>query len=231
MPRKKTQIGSTESVENFLKAVYALEQGLKTDEGDRVSTNALSESLNISAPSVTDMAQRLDEEGLIDYQRYKGIRLTDSGTDLALKVLRRHRLIELFLVKELGYELHEVHEEAEALEHAVSDRFVQALVTKLGDPTIDPHGDPIPDDAGVVAERLLVPLSTLQHGQTARVARFVVETNEMLQYALSKGFQLNRTLQLAHREPYGGPITVRWDDGEVVIGAPLAETILVELGE
>jgi DtxR family Mn-dependent transcriptional regulator len=229
MPRKKTQTGSTESVENFLKAVYALEQGLNADAGDRVSTNALSESLNISAPSVTDMAQRLDEEGLIDYQRYKGIRLTGSGTDLALKVLRRHRLIELFLVQELGYELHEVHEEAEALEHAVSDRFVQALVDKLGDPAVDPHGDPIPNDEGVMATPLLVPLAALEHGQTARVARFAIDNNEMLQYALSKGFQLNRVLQLSHREPYGGPITVRWDDGEVVIGTALAETILVEL--
>ena len=229
MPRKKTQIGSSESVENFLKAVYTLEQGLDASENERVSTNALSESLNISAPSVTDMAQRLDEEGLIDYQRYKGIRLTDSGTDIALKVLRRHRLIELFLVQELGYELHEVHEEAEALEHAVSDRFVQALVAKLGDPLVDPHGDPIPNDEGVMTEPHLVPLASLQEGQTARVARFAIDNNEMLQYALSKGFQLNRVLQLRHREPFDGPLTIAWDDDSVVVGAKLANSILVEL--
>jgi DtxR family Mn-dependent transcriptional regulator len=229
MPRKKTQTGSSESVENFLKAVYTLEKSLDASENERVSTNALSESLNISAPSVTDMAQRLDEEGLIDYQRYKGIRLTDSGTDIALKVLRRHRLIELFLVQELGYELHEVHEEAEALEHAVSDRFVQALVAKLGDPLVDPHGDPIPNDEGVMTEPRLVPLASLQEGQTARVARFAIDNSEMLQYALSKGFQLNRVLHLRHREPFDGPLTIAWDDDSVVVGVKLAESILVEL--
>lgn len=228
MPRKKTQTGSTESIENFVKAVYALEQGLNPAEGDRVSTNALSESLNISAPSVTDMAQRLEEEGLIDYQRYKGIRLTGSGTDLALKVLRRHRLIELFLVQELGYALHEVHEEAEALEHAVSDRFVEALVAKLGDPSVDPHGDPIPRHDGAMATRTLVPLASLEVGQAARVARFVFEDNDMLQYALDKGFQLHRPVQVIAREPFAGPLTVRFDDADVVIGATLADSILVE---
>lgn len=228
MPRKKTQTGSTESIEDFVKAVYALEQGLPLEE-DRVSTNALSESLNISAPSVTDMAQRLVEEGLIDYQRYRGIRLTDSGTDLALKVLRRHRLIELFLVQELGYELHEVHDEAEALEHAVSDRFVEAIVAKLGDPSVDPHGDPIPSHDGVMAARVLVPLSTLEVGQEARVARFVFADNDMLQYALSKGFHLNRPLRMIAREPFDGPLTVQLEDQEVIVGAALAHHILVEL--
>ena len=113
------------SVENFLKTVFALQQ---TQE--RVSTNALADALEITAPSVTDMARRLMDAGAVDYVKYKGVRLTDMGEDIALKMLRRHRLIELYLVQELGYELHEVHEEAEVLEHAVSDQFVSKPLPK-----------------------------------------------------------------------------------------------------
>src|SRR5215216_6312158 len=112
----------SESVENFLKAIFSLQQA-----EERVSTNTLAEALMISAPSVTDMAQRMVKDGLVDYQKYKGVVLTRAGQEVALKIIRRHRLIELYLVTELGYELAEVHHEAEALEHAVSDQFIEAL--------------------------------------------------------------------------------------------------------
>jgi DtxR family Mn-dependent transcriptional regulator len=227
MPKKNKDTRTTESVENFLKAVYSLEQGIEGEE--RVSTNALSDSLSISAPSVTDMAQRLDEEGYIDYQRYKGIRLTSAGSDIALKVLRRHRLIELFLVHDLGYELHEVHEEAENLEHAVSDRFISALATRLGDPTIDPHGDPIPGVDGTVTERQLLSLADLPLNCTAKVSRFVTHDNDVLQFTLSKGFKLQSEVRVLSRDPFEGPLQVAIDAQNVVISHALADAILVEV--
>ncbi|MEO0564594.1 MAG: metal-dependent transcriptional regulator, partial [Chloroflexota bacterium] len=146
---------STEnSSENFIKAVYTLSQ-----QAERVSTNALAEALGVKAPSVTDMARRMEGTGLIDYQKYKGVALTPEGLEVALKILRRHRLIELYLMEELGYALHEVHDEAEVLEHHVSDRFIAAIAHKLGDPDVDPHGDPIPGVDGVMVQRELLPLS------------------------------------------------------------------------
>lgn len=144
----------SESVQNFLKSVYALQQ-----EMDRVSTNALADVLGISAPSVTDMAQRLEEAGLLDYQKYRGVVLTDKGQQAALQIIRRHRLIELYLVERLGYALHEVHDEAENLEHAVSDRFVEAIAARLGHPDLDPHGDPIPAQDGTITHRNLIALT------------------------------------------------------------------------
>jgi DtxR family Mn-dependent transcriptional regulator len=227
MAKKNKDTQSTESVENFLKAVYSLEQRMASDE-DRVSTNALSEMLSISAPSVTDMAQRLVDEGLIDYQRYRGIRLTDQGAGIALKMLRRHRLIELFLVKELGYELHEVHAEAENLEHAVSDQFVQALAAKLGHPSFDPHGDPIPNAEGVMVAPTLLPLSELPIHQQAQVSRFAAEDNALLQYTLSKGFKLRSDVEVIARDPFEGPLTVVIDGSTMVIGHTMAQNILVE---
>src|SRR5690606_677387 len=135
----------SESVQNFLKAVYSLQQ-----KNERVSTNALAEVLRVQAPSITDMAQRLVAAELVDYEKYKGVRLTDSGQVLALKIIRRHRMIELYLMRELGYALQEVHAEAENLEHAVSDRFIEAIDSKMGNPDIDPHGDPIPSVDGTI---------------------------------------------------------------------------------
>ncbi|MBC7813828.1 MAG: metal-dependent transcriptional regulator, partial [Burkholderiales bacterium] len=140
MPDTST-LTQSKSVDDFLKAIYVLQQQM-----ERVSTNALADVLTISAPSVTDMAQRLVAAGLVDYQKYRGVVLTDAGMEIALKIIRRHRLIELYLVEELGYLLPEVHEEAERLEHAVSERFIEAVATKLGKPAVDPHGDPIPDE-------------------------------------------------------------------------------------
>jgi DtxR family Mn-dependent transcriptional regulator len=228
MAKKNKDTQSTESAENFLKAVYVLQQALPAQE-ERVATNALSESLCISAPSVTDMAQRLVDEGMIDYQRYKGVRLTNKGEAVALKVLRRHRLIELFLVQELGYPLLEVHDEAENLEHAVSDQFIQAIANKLGNPTFDPHGDPIPTVTGEVAQLALMPLTQLPLQTIAKVSRFVSHDNDMLQYMLDKGFKLQSNIQVVSREPFEGPLTVHLDGHSLFIGYTVADNILVEV--
>lgn len=222
----------SESVENFVKAVYVLQSELNDKHNDaesRVSTNALKEALAITAPSVTDMAQRLVENGLVDYRKYRGVRLTEAGEALALKLIRRHRLIELYLVRELAYELHEVHDEAETLEHAVSDRFIEAINAKLGQPEFDPHGDPIPDADGIFTRRELHPLSELSVAARGRVSRFISTDSDMLQHTLDRGFVLGESVEIIARDPFQGPITVQVGDEQAVIGYTVAETILVEM--
>lgn len=222
--RKIASGSSSQSVEDFLKAIYTLQR-----DRDRVSTNALADVLNITAPAVTDMAQRLVDEGTVDYLKYRGVRLTDDGERVALKMLRRHRLIELYLVQGLGYQLHEVHDEAEALEHTVSDRFVEAIAVKLGDPKYDPHGDPIPTIEGVMPERDLQPLSKLALHTPARIRRFMMDNPQMLRHTQERGLMIGKALEVIARDPFEGPITLKVQPGHaIIIGHTLASFILVE---
>lgn len=224
MNRRRDSAGSSQSVEDFLKAVYNLQV-----ENDRVSTNALAEALNISAPAVTDMAQRLVDEGTVDYLKYRGVRLTGLGERAALRMLRRHRLIETYLVRDLGYQLHEIHDEAEALEHSVSDRFVEAIARKLGDPRYDPHGDPIPNLEGVMQERKLQPLCEADLRAPARIRRFVMEDPAMLQNTQERGLMMGATLEVIERDPFEGPLKVRLGaENTQTIGYKMASSILVE---
>ena len=211
-------------MEDFLKAIYNLQR-----ETDRVSTNALADALNITAPAVTDMAQRLVEEGTVDYLKYRGVRLTDTGERMALKILRRHRLIETYLVRDLGYQLHQIHDEAEALEHTVSDRFVEAISRKLGDPRYDPHGDPIPNSDGIMLERDLQPLSKLAPNTPARIRRFIMEDPAMLQNTQDRGLIMGKILEVVERDQFEGPIKVRvQSESTQTIGFKMASAILVE---
>lgn len=220
---EKTDLRQSRSVQDFLKVVYGLQQ-----IHERVSTNALAEGLEVQAPSITDMAQRLVTAGLVDYERYKGVRLTPSGELLALKIIRRHRLIELYLVEELGYALQDVHDEAEHLEHAVSDRFIEAIAAKLGDPGFDPHGDPIPAADGTIAKRELAAITVFPLGVLAQVARIAPDNPDMLQHILGKGFSLGARIRITQREPFEGPITLSVDGKSAVIGHQVAGCILVE---
>jgi DtxR family Mn-dependent transcriptional regulator len=215
------------AVENFLKAVFTLQSALP--EGENVSTNALAEALGIVAPSVTDMARRMASAGYVNYERYYGLRLTEAGVAIALSVIRRHRLIELYLVRELGYALHEVHDEAENLEHAVSDRFVESIAEKLGHPRIDPHGDPIPLPDGTIHERPLISLAKLPLNTSATISRFTAENNEMLQHILDRGFRLDDQVCVVARDPFDGPVTACIDGYDRVIGHQVAESIMVEV--
>jgi DtxR family Mn-dependent transcriptional regulator len=224
MPEKeKADPTQSKSVQDFLKAVYSLQQG-----EDRVATNSLAEVLKVAAPSITDMAQRLENADLIDYERYKGVRLTSAGESLALKVIRRHRLIELYLVNELGYRLQEVHDEAEKLEHAVSDRFVEAIAAKLGHPEIDPHGDPIPAADGTMLQRELHSLTEWPLHQAASVSQIRTDSPDMLQHILERGFKLKSHIELLSRDPFEGPLTAMVDGKMKIIGHHVAECILVE---
>jgi DtxR family Mn-dependent transcriptional regulator len=211
------------SVEDFVKAVYRLQQ-----DHDRVSTNRLSHELQISAPSVTDMARRMVAAELVDYRKYQGVVLTAKGEALALRILRRHRLIELYLLRELGYGLGEVHLEAEQLEHAVSDRFVEAVAGKLGNPDLDPHGDPIPAEDGSILRRELVPLAQLPDGVAARVSRYSTDDPAMLEHIVTRGFTLGAHVCVQQRDPFDGPLTVQLEGGLRILGAGVAGCILVE---
>lgn len=224
MTRRRLSAGTSQSVEDFLKAIFRLQR-----QTDRVSTNALADALNISAPAVTDMAQRLVDEGTVDYLKYRGVRLTVEGERVALKMLRRHRLIEAYLVEDLGYQLHEVHDEAEALEHTVSDRFVEAIARKLGNPTYDPHGDPIPSREGLMLQRDLQPLSMLPTQTPARIRRFVMDDPRMLQETQKRGLTLGAKLEVLVRDDFDGPLEVRLQPGnQQIIGFKMASGILVE---
>lgn len=215
----------SQSVQDFLKTVYTLQQ-----KQERVSTNALADALKITAPSVTDMAQRLAEDGTIDYLKYRGVRLTDEGEIVALHMLRRHRLLELYLVQDLGYELHEVHDEAEALEHTVSNRFINAIDVKLGYPDYDPHGDPIPNIEGVMPTRELHPLASLAINTPARICRFIMDSSDLLQHTQERGMVMGTELKIIARDPFDGPITLQMEDNsELIIGHAIAVTVLVEL--
>lgn len=224
MTRRRLATGTSQSVEDFLKAIFRLQR-----QTDRVSTNALADALNISAPAVTDMAQRLVDEGTVDYLKYRGVRLTDEGERVALKMLRRHRLIEAYLVEDLGYQLHEVHDEAEALEHTVSDRFVEAIARKLGNPPYDPHGDPIPNRDGLMPQRDLQPLSELPTQTPARIRRFIMDDPRMLQETQKRGLVLGKELEVLARDDFDGPLKVRLQpDNQQIIGYKMASEILVE---
>ena len=157
------------------------------------------------------------------------MQLTADGEGMALNLLRRHRLIELYLVQELGYALTEVHEDAEKLEHAVSERFIQAIDAKLGNPEFDPHGDPIPNVDGSITTRDLCPLSELPLATQARVSRLIANDTEMLQHTLKRGFALNAEVEVIARDPFEGPLTIKLGEEETVIGHTVAESILVEV--
>lgn len=222
MPRQ-LDAGTSRSVDDFLKKVYHLQQAT-----ERVSTNDLAEALSISAASVTDMAQRLRDAKLINYRKYYGVRLTNRGEKIALSVLRRHRLIELFLVQQLGYAMHEIHDEAERLEHAVSDRFIEALASILGQPQLDPHGDPIPSVDGRVQPRDLQRLSDLPPAQPATVRGLSSPDPEQLELQQELGFQLGVRVINDSGISEGGMITVAVNGEKIRVRQDVAATILVE---
>jgi DtxR family Mn-dependent transcriptional regulator len=223
MPPEKSDLTQSKSVQDFLKAVYSLQQ-----HGERVSTNTLAEGLAVAAPSITDMAQRLVTAGLIDYERYKGVLLTPTGESVALKMIRRHRLIELYLVQELGYTLLEVHAEAEKLEHAVSDRFVEAVAAKLGDPELDPHGEPIPAPDGTMVDRDIYPLIDWPLNTSAVVSRIKADDPQMLQHILDRGFKLQAHVEVLSRDPFDGPVMAMVDGKMRIVGHQVAACIMVE---
>ena len=211
-------------VEDYLKAIYELE---KSSEANAAETNAIAALLGIAPASVSGMVRRLAEQGLITYERYYGARLTAAGRKAALKTLRRHRVIEAYLTTALGYSWDRVHDEAERLEHAASDELIDKMAEAIGDPATDPHGAPIPTREGTLRERALVPISTLEPGQSATVQMVSDASPERLRYLGELGITPGVRVQVAAREPFGGPLALRVKNTTRTIGPELAAFILV----
>lgn len=212
----------TVSVENYLKIIYSLQA-----EGDRVSTKVLAGALDVSQPSVTSMLQSMATEGLVEYQPYRGALLSEFGRRMALQVIRKHRLIEMFLVETLGYTWDEVHDEAEALEHAISDLLAERMEAFLGHPQFDPHGDPIPTADGHVHHRDVIPLHEIVPGMSVRVARVLDQAPDVLRHLNSVGIVPDSTIEVIDVLPFDGQMTVRVQDSEVPLSRNLASRIVV----
>lgn len=216
-------VTATVSTENYLKAIYHA-QG---DTSERVKTKALADRLGISLPSVTGMLKSLAEDGLVDYQPYRGVRLTPRGRRAALRVIRHHRLIEAFLVDTLGYSWDEVHAEAEILEHAVSDKLAARIDRYLGFPTHDPHGDPIPTSEGKIRRGEGLTLSESRVGKAARIARVLDQAPEILRYLDSLGLSLGATVTVLEVMPFDGPVRLSCNGQERTISRALASRVVV----
>ena len=192
------------------------------------STKDIADRLSISSASVTNMFARLQEMGFVRYERYHGASLTEAGYIEALRLVRRHRLIETFLKEHLGYPWEEVHEEAERLEHAVSDAFTERLANLLGNPAYDPHGAPIPTVDGSIAPDDSRPLSEAQAGERVRISRVEDEDIPILTYLWERGLVPGRALEVKEVRAVDGVVTVEDEDGgSHSVGAPLAGAILV----
>ena len=214
------------SAQDYAKAVYALE----AHEGASVSTNDLAERLGVTPGSVSAMVRKLSEVGLVEHQPYHGVRLTAQGRRVALEVLRHHRLIELFLSEELGMSWDRVHAEAEVLEHVLSEDLEQLIAARLGDPTVDPHGDPIPTVEFGIYEPAGRSLDELPLGASGRLVR-VSDDPEMLRYLAGLGIALGDRLEVVGRQPFGGPVFVRFGAREHPIGGALARAMRIETEE
>jgi DtxR family transcriptional regulator, Mn-dependent transcriptional regulator len=215
------------SVQDYAKAVYALE----TRAGAAVSTNDLAARLGVTPASVSGMVRKLTEVGIVEHQPYHGVRLTDQGRRVALEVLRHHRLLELFLAQELGMSWDRVHAEAEVLEHVLSEELEELIATRLGNPAVDPHGDPIPTPELDIDERLTSSLDELAVGASGRFVRVSDSDAEMLRYLADQGITLDARLQVTGRQPFGGPVFVRFGEREHPIGGQLARAMRIETEE
>lgn len=212
----------TGQAEDYLKAIYELEQLNGT-----AGTNDIAARLRIAPASVTGMVQRLARLGLVESERYKGARLTDVGRTAALQLIRRHRIIESYLVERLGFGWEDVHDEAERLEHAASDELIARMAAAIGNPTEDPHGAPIPSPEGRVDETPLAALAELAEGVTATVVRMSDRDPQFLRYLDELGIRPGVRVELVQRAPFDGPLTLAVDGATRTIGTSAAERVFI----
>src|SRR5262245_7879069 len=218
-PKRRTNEGA----ENYAKALYELQARGET----QVGTKAVAERLGVTPASASGMLKRLADDGLVSYEAYHGARLTPEGERIALEVIRHHRLIELFLAEVLDMPWDRVHSEAEVLEHHISEELEELIAAKLGEPALDPHGDPIPDRDLEVAPEDTIPLTDLDPGQRAVFARISDSDSEMLRYLAEREIQPGDRLRVRSREPFGGPVIVEIAGDTHPLGPELAESMRV----
>ena len=216
----------SEAIQDYAKAIYALQ---RRADGHPVATNDLAVRLSVTPASVSAMLKKLSERELVEHVPYRGVLLTDAGRRVALEVLRHHRLLETYLAVHLGVPWDRVHEEAEALEHVLSEDLEARIAAKLGEPTHDPHGDPIPSADLKIDEGHAHALESLQPGATGRFVRVSDSDPEMLRYLDERGVRLGDELEVVDRQPFGGPLTVRFGEQLHMLGGGLAAAMRVEL--
>jgi DtxR family Mn-dependent transcriptional regulator len=226
----------TAPVEDYLKAIFEIEIAEQSAAG----TNEIAQALRIAPASVTGMLRRLAEQGLISYERYRGVRLSDAGRRAALRTIRRHRVIEAYLTEALGYPWDRVHEEAERLEHAASDELIDRMASAIGEPTTDPHGAPIPTREGTIDAERLIALVDVPEGEVVRIRQVGDRDPERLRYLAELGVTPGADVRVVSRAPFGGPITLQIvregigagrglpQEHEPAIGPTLATHVFVE---
>ena len=217
----------TVAIEDYAKAIYALE---RRAGGTGAATNDIAARLGVTPGSVSAMVKKLAERGLAVHEPYHGVQLTPQGERVALEVMRHHRLLELYLSEHLGVPWDRVHEEAEALEHVLSEDLEARIAAKLGHPTHDPHGDPIPDAALRIDEGETTALSDLGVGDGGRFVRVSDADPEMLRYLTERGVSLGDPVVVLERQPFDGPVSVRVGETVHVFGGRLAAAMRVEPG-
>lgn len=212
----------SQAVEDYLKTIYTIEA-----EGGKATTTKIANSLEVSSASATNMVKRLSKMGLVDYESYKGASLTKSGKKIALEIIRHHRLLELYLLEVMGYSWDEVHEEAEKLEHHISERFEEKIANLLDDPTHDPHGDPIPTKEGLMPEMDAEPLIEAEIDQEYMVSRVKDQDPELLRYLEKIGLLPGIKIKVREKAPFEGPVTLLVENNEQVIGREVAKNIFI----
>ena len=217
-------------ISDCLKLIHAMQE-----RGQKVSTSAVSEQLGVSDATATMMFTDFAVAGWVDHVPYRGVRLTPLGERKATEVIRHHRLLELYLARELGYSWDKVHEEADRLEHVISEEFEDKLDALLGYPTVDPHGDPIPSKDGIITARKGRTLAQLKDGEVAQILRVSDQDAEKLCYLGQLGLYPETQVQVIERAPFGGPLRIRVGKGagqvEHMLGPELAAEIVVSVSE
>jgi DtxR family Mn-dependent transcriptional regulator len=220
-PVRNPQPPLTRSVEDYLKSIYHL-----TSQGGFATTSDIAAMLVVAPPSVSGMMKRLSETGLIEHVPYRGVQLTAQGRRAALQMIRRHRILEVYLTQQLGYDWGDVHDEAERLEHAVSDELIERMAGALGDPRYDPHGEPIPTAAGEIEEPELVTLAEAAVGAELLLREVGTQDPARLHYFAEEGLVPGSRLTVTGRQPFNGPTSVRLGADTRVVGQELATLLL-----
>lgn len=214
-----------QAIEDYLKTIYMLEQ-----DKSPVSTSRIADARQVKPGSVTSMIQRLNRLNLVNYEKHYGVTLTDAGREIALEVIRHHRLVELYLIEALGFGWDEVHQEADILEHVISEQLEERIAAALNNPEFDPHGDPIPSKEGQIASMNYKHLTALDPGARAIVSRIPDDADsELLRYLGDLGLIPGTKLMVLDVAPFDGPLTVEIDGESKIIGHKVASSVLVEL--
>ncbi|WP_020404008.1 metal-dependent transcriptional regulator [Gracilimonas tropica] len=221
----KNKMGLSQSIEDYLKVIYVLQT-----EGEKATTTNIANALEVSSASVTNMLKKLAKMNLLDHESYKGAKLTASGKKIALEILRHHRLLELYLKEVMGYSWDEVHDEAEKLEHHISEQFEDRIAELLNHPTHDPHGDPIPSKDGVMPEMAQLSIAEADFNTPYIIGRVKDQDPELLRYLEKIGVLPGVKIKVLEKAPFNGPVTVTLEEEQQqTIGHAVAtEVYLVE---